>query len=254
VGRGSADAADRAVRRYHPLSDSWTTYGGVMPEACTYSVEVALNGFIYVLGAGSGTSAARRCYRMDLTDRSFTLLADMPSDRWAHQAAALDGKIHVIGGRIGTSGANTTHWLYDPATNTWATLGVAPGVYDGAITVVGGSLYLYGGYQGGTLSRRVWRWNAATDTWTELPMMAGNASVGANNGTAVYKVFNGNVSLINAFEVYNVAGAFWEARPSPPFNRTDLGPAAPVMHGVLFIIGGFAYTGTGLEVLWTQIT
>ena len=71
----------------------------------------------------------------------------MSAGRGSVGAAAVDGKIYVIGGRDPTGKTVNTNSAYDPATNTWKD-GLAPlpkardhlaiGVLDGKIYVAGG--------------------------------------------------------------------------------------------------------------------
>jgi len=51
----------------------------------------------------------------------WTNKADMPTPRWTHTSAVVNGKIYIIGGLTSQPGerALSTVEEYDPSTNTW---------------------------------------------------------------------------------------------------------------------------------------
>ena len=78
----------------------------------------------------------------------------MPTAKYSHSAAVLDGKIYVTGGYVGTGPEGKglpTHSAaleaYDPVTNTWTTLAsLSEYRASHASTVVNGKLYVFGGF------------------------------------------------------------------------------------------------------------
>ncbi|HEY0482445.1 MAG TPA: kelch repeat-containing protein [Kofleriaceae bacterium] len=104
-------------------------------------------------------------------------------------------KIYVIGGGLG-AGPNVRIdqlWAFDPVTSTWShkTDVPAPGVGAnfGAATIVGGTIYVFGGINGppGPVNphRALWRYNIAADSWSrghDLPTDNFGAAVAAIGG------------------------------------------------------------------------
>lgn len=107
----------------------------------------------------------------------------MPTPRNHTAAGVVNGKIYVIGGRIGaafiaaSSNLNNVE-AYDPATDTWsgplskmptARSGLCAGVHDGRIYVAGGE------WQNAveqTAYRAFEGYDPATNSWSVLPPMA----------------------------------------------------------------------------------
>lgn len=124
---------------YDPATDSWdsstfpTQVGTVpgpapMPTARAYLAAVTTNGKIYSIG-GSGpalnTNNATSVVEVyDPLANTWSTAAFMPTARFGMAAAALNGKIYVIGGTA-VSGSvlsrSSVVELYDVATGTWST-------------------------------------------------------------------------------------------------------------------------------------
>jgi N-acetylneuraminic acid mutarotase len=122
-------------------------------------------------------------------------LAPLPAPRDHLTGQASLGLLYAIGGRAGgISGTTARVDAYDPATDAWsprapmptARGGMASGVVDGAIVVVGG--------EGNPAAPsgvfpEVERYDPATDAWQELPPMPrprhGMAAVGLDGGLYV---------------------------------------------------------------------
>ena len=149
------------VYEYDPASDKWTKK---KPMALP-SHHVALaewNGKIYVMGGfvlpKSGPPAwepISNAWEYDPANDSWKALAPMPTKRGSPIAEAVDGKIYVIGGRVGaafmTTPASATDIVeeYDPATDHWGPLkrsmatprsAAAFATYKGKIYVAGGEM------------------------------------------------------------------------------------------------------------------
>ncbi len=180
---------------YDPATDNWRQMAAA-PVARGAHNAVVVDNRIHVIGGaglhpGSKETALHpaRPHRalgthevFDPAKNAWSTRADMPTPRNHGAAAAVDGRIYVIGGRIGsvfiTTASNTDIVEeYDPATDQWGRLlapmpnprsAVAWGVHGGRIYVVGGEVRL----------RDYWAAFAAVDafdpksnTWTRLPPM-----------------------------------------------------------------------------------
>jgi N-acetylneuraminic acid mutarotase len=110
-------------------------------------------------------------------------LAAMPTPRNHAAIGAVNGKIYVIGGRVGAAFiglASDTSLVevYDPATDTWGTPGarmpttrsaLAYGVYNNRIYIAGGE---FQDPQQQTVFRTFEEYDPANNTWSVLPPMA----------------------------------------------------------------------------------
>ena len=111
----------------------------------------------------------------------FDALADNPQRRFEPVGFTLGGKLYVMGGWQHWTG---TLWesskrsdVYDPATNRWTQLGdiQAPETHAGvAVDEARGDVYFVAGERGPSRGQEivseVWKYHAATDAWTRLPV------------------------------------------------------------------------------------
>lgn len=99
-----------------------------------------------------------------LATPSWSARDDLPTPRQALAAAALDGRIHVVGGSNGSPLA--VHEEYDPATDSWTTRAPMPTARQFlAAAAWGGKVYAFGG-TGGTSKNEAY--DPTTDSWSTL--------------------------------------------------------------------------------------
>ncbi len=178
--------------------------------------------------------------------------APMPTKRTEVAAAALDGKIYVIGGFEKPSLGNVLNFaitqsveMYDPATDRWSSKAPLPvGLHHVGIGVSGGRLYVIGGYSQSTFSvwnpvATVYVYDPAADSWTErapMPTARGALSVTEHEGKLYAiggydrKANNGQV------EVYDPVRNVWTTAASLPTPRDHL--ATATVAGKIYAIGG----------------
>jgi len=188
---------------YDPGSDTWKALAP-MPTPRGAGQAVELDGKIYVIGgANSGIPGhpettvypagpdrvVGTCEVYTVARNSWAKCADMPTARNHYVAAAVNGKIYAIDGRIGAvfvagpgpgfSGVIDLVEEYDPTTNSWKDVGRAPmprgdisgAVYDGKICIAGGELgstagkTAYWAFECYDPSKPAWA------AWEELPHM-----------------------------------------------------------------------------------
>ncbi|HTP96742.1 MAG TPA: kelch repeat-containing protein [Burkholderiales bacterium] len=179
---------------YDPAADSWKALAP-MPTKRGSPVAVALGGKVYVIG-GATTSPGQSVVHPTIAHRSVGVVEEydiagnswrertpMPTPRNHATAGAVNGKIYVIGGRVGTSfvsnGSSNIDVVeeYDPATDAWgpprarmpsARSATASGVYQGRIYVTGGEgqnaqmMYTF---------RALEAYDPAANRWTVLASM-----------------------------------------------------------------------------------
>lgn len=178
--------------------------------------------------------------------------ASMPTKRTEAAAAALDGKIYVVGGFEKPSFGNASNFgitpsveVYDPATDRWASKAPMPvGLHHVGIGVVDKRLYVIGGYtkSGFTVWNpvaTVYAYDPATDRWTErasMPTARGALSVTEHEGK-LYAIGGYDRKTNNAqVEVYDPILNTWTTRASLPTPRDHL--ASADVAGKIYAIGG----------------
>ena len=157
------------------------------------SVKPILIGFFLIALPGSGESA-----QPGSDPGSWHTAASMPTKRTEVATATLEGKIYVVGGFEKPRLGNVMNFaitpsveVYDPETDTWASKAPLPvGLHHIGIGVVGGRLYVIGGYSKSGFSvwnpvATVYAYDPSTDSWTErapMPTARGALSVTEYDG------------------------------------------------------------------------
>ena len=179
---------------YDPANDSWKALAP-MPTKRGSPVAVTVGDKIYVIGGavpGPKESAvhparphtsAGTVEEYDPASNTWKSRASMPTPRNHATAGAINGKIYVIGGRVGAafiSGGSSNIGVieaYDPATDSWSHgLMRAPtvrsagagGVYNGRIYVTGGE---YQDHRMMATLKSFEAYDPATNTWQTLPSL-----------------------------------------------------------------------------------
>lgn len=180
-------------------------------------------------------------------------LAPMGEPRQELAAAELDGKIYAVGGLAGRANANE---IYDIETNTWSLGADLPIETDHAwAAAVAGRVYV-----GGGRTNRVFSYDPATSTWTEV------ASSGlVHGGTPASAVIEGRIYVAggtgggmagNELEVYDPAANTWTTLAPMSCARNHTGGGA--IGGKLYVAGGRPGSQACLEVFdpragsWTR--
>ena len=113
---------------YDSLADTWTN-GTPIPvgdDGIATGAQAAYDGKIYFIGGDDGDGVSNTTtWEYTIISDTWTLRAPMPTERENNVAVTLNDKIYVAGGADGTDPnftGLTTFEVYDPATDTWATL------------------------------------------------------------------------------------------------------------------------------------
>ena len=138
------------VEAYHTASNTWTLRKA-LPEPLNPNGATNINGKIYVAGGQSIGGFSKALYVYDPTTNVWTRKADMPFTvaYSAGQQGTISGKLYVYAGVTinpdGSAGPQR-FFRYNPATNTWATLGTPSYARTGGTSgVINGRFYLIGG-------------------------------------------------------------------------------------------------------------
>ena len=183
---------------------------------------------------------------------SWTVGTPAPTKRTEVVAAALHGKVYVVGGfaRPGLGnfmklGISQTVEVYDPQIDAWTTTTLLPeGRHHAGMASLDGRLYVIGGFTRSWFSiwhpvATVYQYDPATKTWTErTPMPTARGAL----GVAVYQgrlyAIGGFTGTMNspAVEVYDPGTNAWTTAAPMPTPRDHL---AVVTAGTkIYAIGG----------------
>jgi N-acetylneuraminic acid mutarotase len=179
--------------------------------------------------------------------------APMRFARSEFQAAAVNGKIYVIGGgrtemRDGKPFKDLTNGdtdEYDPRTNTWRARTPMPeGGSHNSIAVLDGKIYMAGGFAGPrhTLpTASVYSYDPATDTWRKLASLsAPRASISLAAVDGKIHAFGGRTMgedmTLATHDVYDPKTDAWKAATPMPSSRDHAG--IWVVDGRVYIAGG----------------
>ena len=180
---------------YNPATDSWRALAP-MPTKRGAASAAEAGGKFYVIGGAAqlppyGNLPIRPIQphrsvdaveEYDPATNTWRVRSPMPTARNHLGAAAVNGKIYAIGGRLTAAfsivmpGQSDAVQEYDPAANTWATKAPMPTARSGhAVTVLNNRIYVAGGevqtYQFVACFRAFEVYDPAADTWAQLPYM-----------------------------------------------------------------------------------
>jgi N-acetylneuraminic acid mutarotase len=179
---------------YDPATDAWKALAP-MPTKRGAANAAVVNNKIYVIGGAVAVGNVTGIHpawphkstgtieEYDPASNTWRARTPMPLPRNHATAAAVNGKIYIIGGRVGgafiSGGSSNVDVVeeYDPAADVWgpprakmpsARSAMASGVFGGRIYVTGGE---------GQDAQRMWTFRSleaydpATNTWSTLPSM-----------------------------------------------------------------------------------
>jgi N-acetylneuraminic acid mutarotase len=217
------------------------------------------DGKIYAIGGFTGRDhkgAVDRVYEYDPTSDAWRALAPLSTPRGSVSAAALDGKIHSIGGRITTAdgdwhfkGVVATHEVYDPATGQWTQAAPLPKPRDHmVVAAIDGKIHAIGGRFAGNDDMVDWHdvYDPAANSWTSAPPLP--TPRGGVSGT----VYMGMILVIGGEdekrayvenEAYDVKASRWLKLAPLPAGRHGDGVAA--VGQFAYVVGGALKRGGG---------
>jgi glucose/arabinose dehydrogenase/N-acetylneuraminic acid mutarotase len=213
------------------------------------------DGTIYVgeMGAGRVTALVPR------DSGSWTTKQSAPAAVVDAGGTALGGKLYMVAGKT-SAGHQSNMYVYDPATNRWASKAPLPGpaVENLAVVAYNGKLYAFGGstapFSGAVKNAAVY--NPATNSWRTLaPMPVARGGATAKEiGGKIYVVggMSSGGGSLRSMDVYNPATNTWSTA-TPMSTRRD-NPASAAINGKLYIFGGRTRDSDGTELNGTLAT
>jgi len=175
IGQNSQGVIDtNKAWAYDPNAKTWAPSADYPGQSVDHPGAACLDGIVYLIGGLVRAGAAvKTIYAYDPGSNSWSQKADLPQARGAAGVAVYGGKIYVAGGLgsvpKGPYADQVELYVYDPATNTWATKAPMPTGRDHLIfKEAGGKIYAIGGrtavtIQSMTNANEVY--DPATDTW-----------------------------------------------------------------------------------------
>ncbi len=235
---------------YDPVGKTWTTLTP-LPQHLDHIQGVTVGGLIYYIGglASWPGPQADMVYSYDPVTDTFSQGAPLPRARGAGGVAVYGGKIYYAGGlyadRAEVSSTEAVAWfdVYDPVTDTWASLPEMPRVRDHfQAAVVDGVFYAIGG-RDTTINATndfVDAFDFATQTWTtldtEFPTERGGYASAVLGGEIL--IFGGEGGgTHDEVESYNPVTGTWRTLTPMPTARHGI-QAAVCGNGVYIAAGG----------------
>jgi N-acetylneuraminic acid mutarotase len=212
---------------------------------------VALADKVYVIAGLDGPSNIGRVEVYDPQQHTWSEAAPVPTAMNHPNAAALDGKIYVLGGMVGefpwTAVGNA--FEYDPSTDTWKELAPMPaGTERGsaAISASGTKIYLAGGLRSLTATFQdtvatFSSYDVEKGTWESLPnLLEPRDHVGGAIVDGTFYVLggraNGQANVKGTVFAYDLSAGTWSTRSPMPTPRGGVATAA--VGDTIYVMGG----------------
>ncbi|MCX6555951.1 MAG: hypothetical protein NTW95_00730 [Candidatus Aminicenantes bacterium] len=222
---GSTNGSAGAVNdlwEYDPAADHWTQKSAFPGAARSGSVALVVNQKVYILAGSSSLGSEKDVWEYDPAAGHWTKKGDFPgAGRFLPAGFVIGGKGYVGTGVLGGPPfiAANDFWEYDPAGDTWTRKADFPGTARGYALgfSVNGRGYVGMGMTNidstgtnMTLSKEIWEYDPAGNSWVARGECAGQArvmAVGFVIGSYLYIGSGNNASGQNLRD-------FWRMRPT----------------------------------------
>ena len=249
---GAADLTVPNVDRYDPAKDVWTPLAPI-PDRRGWFGAALLAGKIYCIGGKRIRTAQEKRDSGDARPyeyRSSLNIYDPDADRWSAgppmraaragcRAAALDGKLYVIGGSEQDRGFLDRVEIYDPAANAWQAGPPIPAGREAmGLATAEGKLYAIGGVRH-SVRGDVYIFDPGAGRWTAgAPMPTPRRSFAiVADGPRLWCIGGvGARGYSSQAEVYDTRANRWSAGPPHPQAKAWMGAA--MLAGRLYTVGG----------------
>ena len=134
-GEKSRLVSQASVQKFDLKTGQWSDLPS-LPEPRSSMDASVLDGYVYAVGGwamngnGGETKWHETAWRLSLanTSKGWESIAKPPFQRRAIATASHQGKLYVVGGMESDGDTTTETCVYDPATNSWSTIGTITGV------------------------------------------------------------------------------------------------------------------------------
>lgn len=265
-------AASAVTAIYDPTRDEWR-YGPALPQGRHHLAVVTLHGRLYAAGgfasdAEGGWRMRAELWRLDDLNAGVWMPATpLPTPQAEAVAVALNGFLHIVGGRSPATSRNShwrdhidvdRHWAYDPRRDEWFERRPVPTPRNSAAgAVLGGLLYVIGGrtVRGGVLPTAE-IYDPLSDRWDRIAPLPKSKSRKAPHGQAglAAAAWNGKIYAMGG-EWFDDAGGgvyadMWEYDPRAdrwravaPMPRPRHGLGAVALDDGIYVCGGATSPG-----------
>ena len=236
-----APAAPNVVALAEAAPNSWQARAP-MPTGRYGLVAASVNGIVYAIGGWfNGTLRTVEAYHPTTnTLVAWRTMAKLPAARtWPSGAAVISGKIYVTGGQNANDVPTKSLFVYNPATDHWATKADMPvASARGAAGTITGKLYVYTAAYNGK-SSFLYRYDPSTNTWSKRanpPHANQLPAAGVIDGKLYLAggVYAG--AVVATLDVYDATTNTWTTRKAMPTPRGYA--AGRVLDGKLYVVGG----------------
>lgn len=197
---------------YDPHSDSWSVATSLPEPICAYAIATVEDGF-YLFGGWDGQRYLDTVYRYQVSTATWQREAPLKIARGFAAAAALGGRIYVVGGLDDTTEYNLCE-SYDPALyaagqDPWRALSpMSQGRAGHGMTAAEGYLYVVGGGWDSYLTYNE-RYDVVHDMWStfESPLLGewrtlGLSAISTQSGTLLYAIGGWNGQYLGVVQAY----------------------------------------------------
>jgi N-acetylneuraminic acid mutarotase/PKD repeat protein len=245
------------VWMYNSNTNTWTPKASLPGVAIYAAVGFTIGNKGYVTtgfdSSGSGTGP-RTTYMYDPSANTWTQKASFPGNaRYTSAVFVLNGKAYVS---CGFSPALRDMYCYDPIADTWTQKTSLPGIarQGPASFVLNGEGYVGLGSTGDNMggffvNNDVYKYNDATDTWTQVASFPGNAVAVSYNFT-----LNNEAYLVNGLYQSNISYTnvatkqVWKYSPvANSWTLWGLFPDTATFGGIAGTTASGAYMGYGAK-------
>jgi N-acetylneuraminic acid mutarotase len=224
------------------LSNTWTTKAPI-PSARHDPAAATINNKIYILGVNSTGAPSRSLQVYDVASNSWSTGAALPAARASiNGVSAINGRLYLTGGFDTQGIIRKSLYVYDPGANSWSRKADMPGPgFRGRQGVIAGQLYVYTIPFPDNFTAAFYRYNPATNRWTQLTAPPHDHLDDAAAGTLGGKFYLGGgrifgESIIQEVDVYNPSTNSWTSAASLPVEQCCA--ASAVVKGKLYVAGG----------------
>lgn len=248
----------------HGTSEEHWRPGPAMPQPHRHAFAIAVaDGGLHVIGGceADGTHSGRN-ERLDLQHGQWQERAALPQARSHLAAAALDGRIHVVGGQQQgwpewlAGGATHRHDIYDPSSDSWRHAQRFPHASSRlALCANNGKLHAMGGLRvgpfalgGARATRGHFAYHAHGDHWVRLPPLAHPNCDGAAvqaDGNIYLAGGHGRHEVTNEVHAFGAADGRWHEHGAMLGRRAGFGLS--YRGSGLYAIGGGVGEGPAAE-------
>lgn len=231
------------------VSAQWTKLDAPTPITTYNSLhtQVYLDGVLYMFGGAPGLSQATTdAWALDTKtlNPQWKKLAAMPKARVSAYAAAVNGKIYIVGGFYisGNARITTPEVLeYDPTANSYTVKATMPtATYGMAGAVVGNKIFVMSGIANNAYTTATQAYDVTTDTWANstASTLASIYPTASAIGNDIYLLGGQSTAYFNTFLKGTVSGTTitWKKLTNVPVAIS--GAASGIADGNLFVAGG----------------